>query len=238
MHSLLPVFALLLPVTFALPTEWDGANLLIPDENGVLQYASRSQLQVRRDAARAQLETSHQLHKRDKCDDGIFTGSILNCQQYCERQVSDVVGDPVKVSSGINCNVGDVCDIAHADAVTITEGFTISIGGSSPAGAEGNGILSGSVSFSWSKAETTTDTWTFHPKNGDVGYIVFRPKFKQSTGIFQQWYHYESSDAFDVQCMDPIEQDTNASGRSPRKLDSGKADGEYSFCNTNTNQGC
>jgi hypothetical protein len=36
----------------------------------------------------------------------------------------------------------------------------------------------------------------------------------------------------------PIAEDPNACGTMPKKLSSGKADGEFAFCNTNTKEGC
>lgn len=165
MKSLVAITVALLPITFALPApDWDGSNLLIPDDKGVLHYASPAQLKARH--GRAPFEVMDSLRKRDDCSDKVFMGDLANCAQYCERVVSDVTGAPTKVSPDINCNIGDTCDIAHTEAVTITEGFSINLGGNSPAGPEGNAIVSAGVSFSWSKAETTSDTWTFHPKNG------------------------------------------------------------------------
>jgi hypothetical protein len=175
MHSVFAIVAFLLPCTLALPTttEWDGSNLLIPDENGVLQYANTSQIQAHRERRdRLRLEAAKSIRKRDACSDNQYIGSImpLTCVQFCEHSVDDpVVGDPIKVSADINCDVGDTCDATHSDAVAITESISINIGVNSPSGTDGDAVISAGASFTWSKTQTTTDSWTFHPKNGEHG---------------------------------------------------------------------
>ncbi|ORY14335.1 hypothetical protein BCR34DRAFT_238994 [Clohesyomyces aquaticus] len=234
-NSLITLFP---TVLLAVPTSHSGdgtaelKNLLIPNEKGELVYATPAQIAAR--------STSRTLSKRDDCSDKLYNGVVdisKPCYQYCERAVTEIVGDPVKVSADIKCDVA-TCGITHSDAVTITEGFTITLGGSSPAGPEGNAILTGSASFSWSRAETTTDAYTFAPVKGDVGHLVFRPRLRQSCGVFQAWSQWSSDDGFEVLCNEPITEDGNACGRSPMKLGSGRADGEFTFCRTDTGEGC
>ncbi|KAF2471497.1 uncharacterized protein BDR25DRAFT_20332 [Lindgomyces ingoldianus] len=238
MRSITSLITLFPPVLLAIPTSnptsdvYKLKNLLIPNENGELVYATPSQLAAR--------SANNTLNKRDACSDKTYNGVIdisKPCYQFCEHSATEVLGDPVKVSADINCDV-TTCGIAHSEAVTITEGFTITLGGNSPPGPEGNAVLTGSASFSWSRAETTTDTYTFNPTKGDVGHLVFRPRFRQSCGAFQAWQQWSSDDGFEVLCEEPFDEDPNACGKSPMKLSTGKADGEFTFCNANTHEGC
>ncbi|KAF2478131.1 uncharacterized protein BDR25DRAFT_365209 [Lindgomyces ingoldianus] len=245
MRYILPLISTLVPALLAAPTsEYHSRaatreleNLLLPNENGELVYATAAQLAARNNY----LDTHSMLGKRDGCSEDFFDGKGNDggtCFQYCERATSTFLGAPVKVSADINCDVA-TCGIAHSDAVTITEGFSITLGANSPAGEEGAGVLTASASFSWSRAETTSNTYTFNPTIGDVGYLVFRPRFKQSCGIYQVWTYYQTDDGFTSGCIDPIfYQDNNACGNSPMKLGSGFADGEFTFCRTTTGQGC
>jgi hypothetical protein len=167
MRSHLAAVAALVPFVCALPApDWNGENLLVPDKDGVLKYASPAQVKARRD--RIEYEASHSIQKRDYCSDGVFMGDLASCGQYCEHQVKDIVGAPVQVSASITCNIGDTCNVAHTNSIAIQEGFSITIGGQSAAGPEGNALITGGASFSWSKTETTSNTWTFNPKEGQL----------------------------------------------------------------------
>ncbi|ORY04652.1 hypothetical protein BCR34DRAFT_604749 [Clohesyomyces aquaticus] len=223
-NSLITLFPLVLR---AVPTSHPGGgfselkNLLIPKEKGELN--------------------SRTLSTRDDCTGEGYHGiADINkpCWQYCERKVTEVIGAPVRVTDDLDCNV-DKCSITHINSVTITEGFDITLGASSPAGAEGNAVLTAGASFHWSKAQTTTDSYQFQLNKGESGYLVFRPMLRQSCGIFQQLTQWSSDDGFEIVCQTPvIMEDENACGRSPIKLDSGGAQGNFTFCYSATGVGC
>ncbi|KAF2661467.1 hypothetical protein K491DRAFT_710692 [Lophiostoma macrostomum CBS 122681] len=222
----IPVIIIFPSVLLAFPTASDttkfrGLNTqLIPNEQGELVHATPSQ--------RAARSVNTTLIKRDDCSDKKYHGPAdvsRACYQFCERSANTKLGDALQVSADIDCDT-TTCDVAHAESVTITESFSITLGGNSAPGAEGNAILAGSASFSWSRSDSTTDTYTFHPKQGDVGHIVFKPWYHQSCGDFQSWNQWSSDDGFEVVCEDPIVEDPNACGQSPMKLEDGKADGE------------
>jgi hypothetical protein len=159
--------ALLLPLLSAVmalpqPAAAPYKNMLVPNENGVLVYATPEQIAEKM----ANRESHHRISKRDDCDKrDVKFAKKPSCTQFCERAVSDIVGDPVKVSANINCDV-ETCAIAHAESTTITDSITINIGGTSGAGAKGISTLTSSVSYAWSKAEMTSDTYTFTPTKG------------------------------------------------------------------------
>lgn len=79
----IPLSALAVPVA--------QSNILIPNENGELVYATPSQL-----AAREVKSMEKSLLKRDACSDQTVPSDYFTCMQYCERSSAVIQGPAVK----------------------------------------------------------------------------------------------------------------------------------------------
>lgn len=209
-------------------------NILVPNENGELVYATPDQIKARMPSS-----NSVAISKRDTCDEpDPFNTFEFTCFQFCERHVEDFTGKAEKVSASIDCTVA-TCAVAKAEAIAIMEKIEIGITGTSGAGEKGGATIAASVSYAWSSTRTTTETYTFNPAKGDRGYIAFHPYFKKSCGRFIAWDIFVDPPMFNLpQCVPDYEIDDNACGTSPKGREDGTADGVYSFCNENTGEGC
>jgi hypothetical protein len=165
---ILPLLSAVMALPNPVPAPYK--NMLVPNENGELVYATPEQIAEKM----ANRESHHKVSKRDDCDKrNAQNAKKQGCSEFCERAVSDIVGDPVKVSADINCDVA-TCAIAHAEATTITNSITISMGGTSGATADLISTFTGSVSYTWSKAEMTSDTYTMNPTKGKSSHNLTR----------------------------------------------------------------
>ncbi|KAH7407406.1 hypothetical protein BKA64DRAFT_705814 [Cadophora sp. MPI-SDFR-AT-0126] len=175
-----------------------------------------------------------------QCKSSTFYLSTLSCTLFCTTQTVVVAAQPVKASADIVCTT-NTCGIALSQSVTVSDSTTVS--GSFSAGAgntiKGQAQLGGSRT--WSNSATASNTYTFSPTNGDVGYIIFVPYMLEACGTFTEFhwdlfchdwnYNYDS-------WVQPIHFDPMSCGQTPLTLQGGNADGAYSFCNTNTGVGC
>ena len=87
--KVLPFVGALALSTFAAPAP--NTNILIPNENGELVYATPTQL-----AARSAVYGTFPLSKRDACSDQTVPSDAFNCNQYCEHSAQVIQGPGVK----------------------------------------------------------------------------------------------------------------------------------------------
>ena len=77
------------------------------------------------------------------------------------------------------CDI-DACTDAHANSVTVTEGFTVTAGFSTVP-------ITGTTSFDWSKAVGSSDTYSFTIGKGDDGHIEFIPLLNKICGTLTSY---------------------------------------------------
>ena len=121
---------------------------------------------------------SGELIQRDDCSSEQLSSDEL-CYTYCDTKTSQINGAPIKASARVVCDI-DSCSDAHANSVTVTEGFTVTAGLSTA-------LISASSSFTWSESVGSSDTYSFTIKNGDDGYIEFIPLLNQICGILTSY---------------------------------------------------
>lgn len=67
------------------------------------------------------------LVERDGCSNQKHSSDEDLCYTYCNTKTSKINGAPIKASDRVICDI-DSCSDAHADSVTVTEGFTVTAG--------------------------------------------------------------------------------------------------------------
>lgn len=131
--------------------------------------------------------------------------------RYSESKVTTYVGNPIQVSSKIICNTSRGCSITKSVTSTVSSSFSVS------GQAEKDAIKAG-VSYTWVSMASDSTTYSFNLKNGESGYIAFRPTKKKSSGklkYYSNWDGYLFS--------------KSAYCRNPVKLRTGEAKGAFIF---------
>ena len=114
--------------------------------------------------------------------------SDTSCQAYCETTELWFWGAEVPYANSF-CTGNEVCTLANAQSVTITNTYTFSLSASLgfkrdtiPAASSLKGVFDAGASYSWSEAIAYTTTTTF-PKPTDVagecGYFTLIPYYIQ-----------------------------------------------------------
>ena len=122
---------------------------------------------------------SGELLERDGCSSKKLSSDQELCYTYCDTKTSQINGAPIKASDRVICDI-DSCSDAHANSVTITEGFTVTAGLSTDP-------ITATASFSWSKSVSSSDTYSFALQKGDDGYIEFIPLLNQICGTLNSY---------------------------------------------------
>ncbi|KAI0006724.1 hypothetical protein F4779DRAFT_595085 [Xylariaceae sp. FL0662B] len=217
-------------------TQPSNAEIWVPDGNGNLKPADFSAVNFP-DGIPGPGDT---VFEADHCDDNeqSVKDKFANWRLYwCNIRTQVVYGQPVKISPDVNCAATQTCAITHTDTVAIAEAFQVS-GGTDFAGDIAKIIKATAklaAAKTWTTTTTKTDSIAFTPKQGSKGHMVFFPYYFQACGP-----HFSIKEAFDgtkppfsYHAYDPM-----VCGLSPLTLSDGKPDGIYSFCNTETGQGC
>lgn len=129
---------------------------------------------------------------------------------YTESSVTTYQGDPIQVTSSINCTTSK-CNISKAVSATVSASYSVS------SQAEKDAIKAG-VSYTWVNSATSTSTYNFTLKKGESGYIAFEPTKKKSTGKLKKYSNEHG-----------LIYTESAYARNPVKLSNGEAKGVYSF---------
>jgi hypothetical protein len=165
----------------------------------------------------------------DVCNDYGYKSenNVPICFRYCEKSSQQIVGAPIHVNQDQNGTSTNGCSQMHQEGVTVTESFTISLGGEG--GEGGDDIKAGAsagVSWSWAKSESKSDEYTFNLDYGHIAHVVFHPNLQQSCGVLS---HYGQpcldDEGANCQCREePYASDQNACGTTLH-IEGGKADG-------------
>ena len=78
--------------------------------------------------------------------------------------------------------------------------------------------IKANAGFTWVSSASDSSTYSFTLKNGDRGYIGFKPYLKKTYGTLKKYSNW-----------DGLLSSKNAYGYSPKKTSSGEADGYYYF---------
>ena len=119
--------------------------------------------------------------KRDKCS-APQIGDDDDCYSYCNPVTTQIDGPPIQASDEISCDTSS-CSGAHANSVTITEGFSVSVGFSTKSAET---PITASASFMFSQAISSTNTYTFTLMKGDSGHIEFTPRLNKVCGTLKK----------------------------------------------------
>ncbi|MFN2746495.1 MULTISPECIES: DUF6060 domain-containing protein [Bacillus] len=131
--------------------------------------------------------------------------------KYSESKVTTYTGNPIQVTSSINCNTSGGCHITKNVSATVSASFSVN------SQAEKSAIKAG-VSYTWVSSATDSSTYTFKLKKGERGYIAFKPTKRKSSGKLKRYSNWDgylfSKSAY---CRNPV------------KLSNGEAKGTYLF---------
>lgn len=130
--------------------------------------------------------------------------------KYFESSVTTYTGDPIQVTSDINCNTS-TCAISKSVSATVSASYSVS------AQAEKDAIKAG-VSYTWINSASDTSTYSFSLKKGDKGYVAFLPTKKKSSGSLKKYSNEHG-----------LISSKSVYARTPVKLSNGELKGTYTF---------
>ncbi|KAI9649374.1 hypothetical protein NHQ30_001949 [Ciborinia camelliae] len=122
------------------------------------------------------------------------------CTGYCEMELTVVYGQEVPIMDG-SCQAGTTCQISQGQSVTVTNGYSISVGIGMGTGKDITEMLTSSfnigASYSWSQSVgyTTTETFSKTLDDKTCGYWTFIPylmKYVAPSPIFLSLTPYRS----------------------------------------------
>ncbi|MEC1261008.1 hypothetical protein P9D34_11180 [Bacillus swezeyi] len=143
--------------------------------------------------------------------DDFTTQDYREYWKYSESKVTTYTGNPIQVTSTINCNTKGGCSISKIVSSTVSASFSVDTQ------AEKNAIKAG-VSYTWVSSASDSSRYTYNLQKGEAGYIAFKPSKRKSSGKLKRYSNWDgylfSKSAY---CRNPI------------KLKNGEAKGVYTF---------
>lgn len=110
---------------------------------------------------------------------------------FCSVQTIAVAGTPIQASPDIDCSGVQSCSETHTQSVTVSSSKAVT-GGIS---ASNGDVISKAIkatanlggTYTWSDAEMTGTSFSFTPKAGDKGHIVFVPYMLEACGTYYRF---------------------------------------------------
>ncbi|KAI9764679.1 MAG: hypothetical protein M1839_005791 [Geoglossum umbratile] len=208
----------------------DNTDIYVPDGNGNLV---KGPIAASPDGTPAPFDVVYQ--NDGACDgrtqsggSGLFSIKV----QFCNQQTAIVYGPAVKISPDIDCVGLASCAQTHTQSFTTTSSFAINGGIDVPLATEAIKVTAKlAVTKTWTDSSTQSDAFTFTPKPGAKGHMVFFPYIQKACGYAVQTKQLiPLSPFFPYSPPEISNYDAVSCGSTPLLLSNGQPDGVYSFC--------
>ncbi|KAI9865212.1 MAG: hypothetical protein M1813_002532 [Trichoglossum hirsutum] len=114
---------------------------------------------------------------------GLFNDEV----QFCNQQTAIIYGPAIKISPDIDCVGLNSCAQTHTQTFTTTSSFAINAGIDIPLATEAIKVTAKlAVTKTWTDTSTQSDAFTFTPKSGAKGHMVFFPYMQKACGYAVQ----------------------------------------------------
>lgn len=160
------------------------------------------------------------------------TISGFNSAKFCNQNTMVVYGAAVKITPDIDCTGLASCSETRTTAITTSSSFNINFGvdGGGDVGLAGKALkLTAKLAAgkTWTDTTAQTDSFTFTPKPGSKGHMLFYPYVQNACGFMLQTQTIVTvigKSTTVVRGYDPA-----SCGTSPLTLSNGQADGVGQF---------
>jgi hypothetical protein len=161
------------------------------------------------------------------CDTGSKTsnGIKVTTSKFCNQQTAVVYGQAMKVSPDIDCSGLQSCSESHTSSFTTSSSHSINPSVDANLGFQAIKIAAKfSGTISWTDSSTQTNAFSFTPRPGSKGHMLFFPYMVKACGFILQTVTINP-----IPSWPPIVQtegyDPMACGYTPLLLPSGQPDG-------------
>lgn len=141
--------------------------------------------------------------------------SFRSWLEFVATSSTNYTGDPLKVTADIGCTSSKGCSIGYGE--TYTKSVAVTFGAATNTEKE---AIKTSLGITYTSATAKTSSFTYHLKQGENGYIAFKPYKVKKAGYFKECYN---------QGMGCRKLDKTGYVRLPKKLSNGNADGIFYF---------
>jgi hypothetical protein len=142
---------------------------------------------------------------------------------FCNQQTTIVYGEAIKVSQDIDCSGLVSCSETHTSSIATSSSFSVNPGLDAQLGPNAIKLTAKlAASKTWIDTTSQTDSFTFTPRPGSKGHMVFFPYMQKACGPLLQT-------TFSVLPLPPSKQitgyDVASCGYTPLALQNGQPDG-------------
>lgn len=141
--------------------------------------------------------------------------SFRSWYEFVPTTSTNYTGDPLKITADIGCTPAKGCTIGYGE--TYTKTIAVTYGNATNTDKE---IIKTSLGITYSSATAKTSSFSYHLKQGDVGYIAFKPYKVKKEGYFKLCNNESKT------CSKTTK---TGYARIPKKTANGQADGIFYF---------